>query len=215
MFYDMYGNKKDESSGIDVPCDANNQGKQESLREECISKKGLGMPLSEESEEPCTLIAKLKNLEEENAVFRDRLLREKAENENLRKRYERELSDVNKYAISEFAKDLIDIVENLYRAKSHISIDENTDVKTKNLLEGIEMTIKLFDNTLCKYSIKRIYPEKEQFDHRYHQAISHLATNSMAENEITEVIQAGYMIADRLLRPALVVVVKNLNDLHN
>lgn len=151
-------------------------------------------------------LVKIERLESEKLKFEDLFLRAKAEMENLRKRNEREIRESSQYAISEFAKDLVEVLENLYRAKSYITDDEGVNEKFKGFIDGIDMTIKVFDNTLTKHGIKRIMPKDEIFDHRYHQAISQIQNEELEENTVVEVIQPGYLIQDRLLKPALVIV---------
>lgn len=151
----------------------------------------------------------IKKLEEQVNALKDQLLREKAENENTRKRFIKELEETNKYAISNFAYDLIEVLENIYRAMENLpqdEIDKNSSLKI--YFEGVEMTQKLLLSSFEKYGITRILPINETFDHNYHQAISQIVANDKAPNTIVHVIKAGYLIKGRLLSPALVSVAK-------
>ncbi len=177
-----------------------------------IKMDGYDNGTTDEEENAENQISKLseniKKLEEEVKALKESVLREKAENDNIRKRYSRELEDNSKFAISEFARDLIEVLENLYRAEQHLGQENDLDDKSKSFLEGIRMTIKLLENTFKKQGISKINPKEEKFDPRYHQAISHVQTNDCEENIVIDVIQSGYIIRDRLLREALVVVSK-------
>jgi molecular chaperone GrpE len=133
-------------------------------------------------------------------------MREKAENENLRKRHLRELEDTAKYSVGEFSKDLVEVMESLYKAMEYKNEFDASDSKIVGMFDGIDMTLKLLEKSFAKYGVKRIYPVDEEFDHRFHQAISKLSVPEKKNNQVIDVIQAGYTIHDRLLKPALVVV---------
>ena len=151
---------------------------------------------------------KLLELEEEKQVLNDKLLRLAAELDNTRKRSREEIDKANKYAISNFANDLVLVVENFYLASDNLvqeEIDKSPSIK--HFVEAMLMTKKELIKTLEKYNIKRIYPLGEKFDHNYHEAISQIpATEGEEEGTIKQVVQAGYSIAERLIKPALVVV---------
>ena len=152
------------------------------------------------------LATEIKRLQEESANHIESIMREKAENDNLRKRYTRELEDTAKYVISEFAKDLIEVLESLYKAVEYKKEFDMNDSKVNGMFDGMNMTLKLLEKAFTKNGIQRVYPAQEEFDHRFHQAISKLSVQDKKHNQIIDVIQAGYTIQDRLLKPALVVV---------
>jgi molecular chaperone GrpE len=158
------------------------------------------------------LAGEVLRLRDELNVKDDMIMREKAENQNLRSRHTRELDDKGKYAIGEFSKDLVEVMESLYRALEFKKDFDMNDNKIAGMFDGIDMTLKLLDKTFTKYEIKRIFPINEEFDHRYHQAISKIALAENSDNQIVDVIQAGYTIHDRLLKPALVIVNVNKID---
>jgi molecular chaperone GrpE len=158
------------------------------------------------------LAGEVLRLRDELNVKDDMIMREKAENQNLRSRHTRELDDKGKYAIGEFSKDLVEVMESLYRALEFKKDFDMNDNKIAGMFDGIDMTLKLLDKTFTKYEIKRIFPINEEFDHRYHQAISKIALAENSDNQIVDVIQAGYTIHDRLLKPALVIVNVNKVD---
>lgn len=149
-------------------------------------------------------------LQVERAKFAEQVLRAKAESENLRKRYEREIIDVKRYAIANFALDITETVENLYKARAHIVGEESLPQQVRPLVEGIDLTIKSLEKILEKHKVRRVLPSTgDVFDHHYHQAISSVQSEEIDDkqsNIITDVVRAGYMLDDRLLRPALVIV---------
>ncbi len=151
---------------------------------------------------------KISSLEEENQALNDKILRLAAELDNTRKRSREEVDKANKYAVSNFAGDLVLVVENFYLASDNLpqeEIDKSDSVK--HFSEAMVMTKKELTKILERYGIKRIYPLNEKFDHNYHEAISQIVADENEEDgSIKQVIQAGYSIGERLIRPALVVV---------
>jgi len=177
--------------------------KQEKVQEEVTQENQVQENLQK-------LAGELLRLKDELAAKDDVIIRERAENQNLRNRYTRELDDKGKYVISEFSKDLVEVMESLYRALEFKKDFDLSDNKITGMFDGIDMTLKLLEKTFIKYEIKRIFPINEEFDHRYHQAISKVSIYEKKDNQIVDVIQAGYTIHDRLLKPALVIV--NVNE---
>lgn len=153
-----------------------------------------------ESKQASEYEEKIKNL-------KDLFIREKAENENLRKRFKKELEDAHKFAITNFAKALIEQLEDLFRALENIDKEAcNSNKELKTLFEGVEMTKKNMLKNFEDFGIHRIYPLNEQFNHEYHQAISQIVDNDKEPNTIVKVVQAGYSIKSRLLRSAVVII---------
>ena len=139
-----------------------------------------------------------------------KLLTSLAENENLRKRFDREKEDLSNYVISNFAKEILSVLDNLQRAIASVNINE---VKEKSdglaqLFEGIELTEKQIISTFERFKIEQIKSLGEQFDPNVHQAMFEVEKDDQETGVIAEVVQEGYKIGDRLLRPALVGVVK-------
>lgn len=165
---------------------------------------------SKENDNLQKLAGEILRLREEIASKDDVILRERAENQNLRNRHLRELEDKEKYAISSFSKDMVEVMESLYRALELRKDFDAEDPKVEAMFDGINMTIKLLEKSFSKYRIHRVFPLGESFDHRYHEAISKVSIAEKNNNQIIDVIQAGYIINDRLLKPALVVV--NVNE---
>lgn len=145
----------------------------------------------------------------ENAELRDRLLRTMADMENLRRRTEREKTDTARYAISNFARDVLTIGDNLKRAVDHVPAEAAAqDPALKSFLEGVELTERELLNMLERHGVTRLDPVGERFDPNCHQAMYEVQNPEMPEGMVVDVMQAGYTIGDRCLRPALVAVSK-------
>ncbi len=151
----------------------------------------------------------LESLKEENAELKDRLLRTAAEMENLRRRTERDKADTAKYAVSNFARDVLSVGDNIARTIAHVPEDAaEKDPALKSFLEGIQVTERELLNAMERHGIARFDPKGERFDPNKHQAMFEVDDSQVAEGTIVEVVQAGYVIAERVLRPALVGVAK-------
>lgn len=147
-------------------------------------------------------------LEAELAEYKDRLLRALAETENVRRRAQREREDASKYAIAGFAKDLLSAADNLRRALESLPESEAKDERTRSLLAGVAATERELLGVFERYGIKRIDPRGEAFDHNFHQAIFEAERPDQPSGSVVEVLQPGYVLHDRLLRPAMVGVAK-------
>lgn len=153
------------------------------------------------------LQALLDQKESELAAMKDQALRALAETENTRRRSERELADMNKYAVTNFAKDLVNVLENLQRATDAIPAElRNNQPAVNSLATGVEMTLKELLTVFERYGIVRIDPMGQKFDHNYHQAVAQIDAPDAEPGSVVQVLQAGYSIHDRLLRPAMVAV---------
>jgi molecular chaperone GrpE len=148
---------------------------------------------------------------EEIAQLKDQLLRSAADHENFRKRSLKQVEDASKFAVSSFSKDLIDVLENLYLATNNIPAEVLIENEAfKSILQGVEMTKTTLINVFEKYGINRIFPQVgDNFDHNVHQAVAHIEQPDFADNAIVDVMRAGYVLHDRLIKPAMVVVAKN------
>ena len=142
--------------------------------------------------------------------FKDKLLRTLAEMENLRKRTEREVLDARVYGIGGFARDVLAVADNMHRALEAIGPDlrDAADPKVKALIEGVELTERELMKILEKNGVQKFSPQGEKFDPNFHQAMYEVPTSDQPPGQVAQVIQAGYMIGDRVLRPALVAVSK-------
>jgi molecular chaperone GrpE len=151
---------------------------------------------------------RLAAVESELADTKDRLLRALAEAENVRRRFQREREDTQKYAIGGFAKDLLSTVDNLRRALDAATEAEVDDPRTKSLLDGVAATERELLAAFGRHGLKRIDPMGERFDHNFHQAIFEAERPGASPGTVIEVLQPGYVLHDRLLRPAMVGVAK-------
>src|SRR5437868_14951729 len=147
-------------------------------------------------------------LEQELAEYKDRLLRALAETENVRRRAQREREDASKYAIAGFAKELLSAADNLRRALESLPESEAKDERTRSLLAGVAATERELLGVFERHGIKRIDPKGEGFDHNLHQAIFEAERPDHPTGHVVEVLQPGYVLHDRLLRPAMVGVAK-------
>lgn len=146
----------------------------------------------------------------EAAEFKDKLLRTLAEMENLRRRTEREVNDARVYGVAGFARDVLAVADNMHRALEAIGpeLREQADAKVKSLIEGVELTERELLKTLEKNGVRKFSPQGEKFDPNVHQAMFEVPTSEFPPGHVAQVIQAGYMLGDRVLRPAMVGVVK-------
>ena len=152
---------------------------------------------------------------DEMSDLKNQLLRTLADNENNRRRYEKEKEDLSVYVISNFAKEMLSVLDNLQRAlevSNKIDI-ENKDIdnNTKNFIEGVQLTEKQLNSIFEKFKISIIESLNSKFDPNIHQAMFEIENNEVDEGTILQVIQEGFKIEDRLLRPALVGVSKKVS----
>ncbi len=134
--------------------------------------------------------------------FRDQALRAHAELENTRKRTVKEVARVRKYALESFATELLDIKDNLERGLR----DDVNSGTVESVLEGVRLTLKSLEQVFRKFGIQEVSPAGQAFDPELHQAVSTFETDEHAPSTVVEVVQKGYLLNDRLLRPAMVVV---------
>ena len=135
----------------------------------------------------------------------DQLLRVKAEQENLRRRHEREVENAHKYALERFAQDLLPVIDSLEMGAEAAASEGATLEKVR---EGTELTLKMLLSTMERFGIQAVHPEGEPFNPEYHQAMSMLDSPEHAANTVMNVMQKGYTLNERLIRPAMVVVSK-------
>ena len=175
------------------------------------SKNNLNKPLNINKKESSKI--NLKSLRNELKKAKENNLRHLAEIDNLTKRFNKEREDTFKYAVTEFANEIILVADNFVRVIESISLINKDDKhKVKPLIEGVDLIFKDFLKTLEKFEIKQIDCLGKKFDPNFHQAISEEINNSKETGEIIKVIQIGYLIKDRLLRPASLVIAKKNED---
>ena len=140
--------------------------------------------------------------------LKDQLLRSLAENENLRKRTAKEIEQIKKYGHISLLRDFLNVVDNMERAVKSSTSEKQSETSLKNLIDGIEIVFKEMKSLLDKNQIKKIEPLHEKFDYNFHQAMFEAPSSDYEEGLIIEVIQPGYVLHDRLIRPAMVGVSK-------
>ena len=150
-----------------------------------------------------------KSIEEKLAEAQEQVLRTLADSENLRRRLEREKEDLGNYIVSNFAKEIIAVVDNLQRAIKSIEDKKEDKNALSTFVEGIELTEKQLISSLEKFKINKINTINEPFDPNLHQAMFEVEGEDSESGKISEVVQDGYTIGDRLLRPAMVGVFKS------
>lgn len=152
-------------------------------------------------------------LQEEVLSLKDQLLRALAETENIRRRAERDRQDATRYAVSDFARDMLAVADDLGRAMDNLPDGLRADdAAAKPLVDGVEMTQRNLDAAFSRHAIGRIDPIGERFDHNFHEAMFEVETADADPGTVVQVIQCGYRIHDRLLRPARVGVAKRPTD---
>ena len=148
------------------------------------------------------------DIQDEIKDLKDQLLRALAENENLRKRTAKEIEQIKKFGHISIFKDFLNVVDNLERAVESSSSENQSQLVVKNLIDGIEIVLKDMKSLLDKNNIKKIEPLHERFDYNLHQAMFEAPSSEYDEGLILEVVQPGYILHDRLIRPAMVGVSK-------
>ena len=149
-------------------------------------------------------------LQQEAAEWKDRVLRTLAEMENLRRRTEREVADARAYGVANFARDMLVISDNMSRALQSVApeLRTNADPGIKALIDGLELTERDVLKTLEKHGVRRFDPLGEKFDPNLHQAMYEIPNDTVPSGTVAQVVQSGFMIGDRVLRPAMVGVTK-------
>jgi molecular chaperone GrpE len=149
-------------------------------------------------------------LQAENTELKDRLLRAMAEAENVRRRGEREKAEATLYAATNFARDLLSVADNLGRALEALPAEarEKADEAVKTLLEGVDLTHRELKNVFERYNIRQVKAKGEKFDPNVHQAMFEVPDPSVPAGTVVQVVQEGFTIGERVLRPALVGVAK-------
>jgi len=166
-------------------------------------------PVDELGDEIPSPVVDLAALQADYLAMKDQLLRAVAETENTRRRLTRERDETAKYAAANFAKEMLDVADNLHRALAAIPADAVAkDEALKSLFDGVSATERQLDAAFTRQQIKRLWPEGEKFDSNLHQAMFEVPGTDQPNGTVVQVLQAGYVMHDRLLRPALVGVAK-------
>jgi molecular chaperone GrpE len=156
------------------------------------------------------IAAEMEVLRNEAADLKDRLLRALADAENTRRRAERDKTDASQYAVTKFARDILAVADNFQRATNALPEEARGDLspQVRGVIEGVEATERQLIATLERYGVKPIDTAGAKFDPNLHQAIAEVPGNGKPAGSIVDVVQTGYVIGDRLLRPAMVTVAR-------
>jgi molecular chaperone GrpE len=154
--------------------------------------------------------AVIEALNAENSQLKDRVLRTLAEMENLRRRTEREVADAKTYGVTAFARDMLTVVDNLARALEHLPAEARAaaDPQIQSVIEGVEITARDLEAVLGRHGVKKLDPKGQKFDPNFHQAIFEAPDETLPAGSVAQVVQTGWTIGDRVLRPAMVGVSK-------
>lgn len=152
--------------------------------------------------------AERERLEGEVATFKDKFLRAFAEAENVRRRADKEVADARSYGISAFARDVLNVADDLGRALGALEPEDKAKAEgaLKGLIEGLELTERSLQKALEKHGVRKLEPKGERFNPNHHQAMFEVPDESVPSGTVVQVVQSGYVIGDRVLRPAMVGV---------
>ncbi len=161
--------------------------------------------LNPEEAVAATADARVLELEEQLAAAKDQSLRVAAEAQNSVRRAEQEVDKARKFALEKFAGDLLPVIDSLELALAHSNVE---DEQVKKIREGVELTLKMFQDTLKRYNLEAVDPHGQPFNPEHHQAMAMQENAEVEPNSVLNVFQKGYLLNGRLLRPAMVVVSK-------
>ena len=202
----------DQNKNTDKNEDSNNQDKDENAtsvnNDDSQSNEATSIDEKNSSNNEEDLDNDESDFQDEIKDLKDQLLRTLAENENLRKRTAKEIEQIKKYGHISLLRDFLNVVDNLERAVKSVTTENKSDLGIKNLRDGIEIVLKEMKSILDKNQIKKIEPLHEKFDYNFHQAMYEAPSTEYDEGLILEVVQPGYILHDRLIRPAMVGVSK-------
>ena len=200
----------EEKKSVD---DEKNSDKEQSpINEEIIEDETLDQSKIEEEKNTDTV----SELEQKVLDLKDQLMRALADGENLRKRTLKDIENSKKYSHISFVKDLITSVDNFQRALKAVPEDKSSlPEPIQNLIVGLEIVEKEISATLEKHNVKLIDPLGEKFDYNFHQAMFEVPTNEEEPGKVVEVSQKGYVLHDRLVRPAMVGISKKIEENDN
>ena len=199
--------KNEETKSVDD--EKNNDKEQSTINDEIVEDQTTDQSNIEDENNTATI----SDLEEKVLVLKDQLMRSLADGENLRKRTLKDIENSKKYSHISFVKDLVTSVDNFQRALKAVPEDKSSlPEPIKNLIVGLEIVEKEILATLEKHNVKLIDPMGEKFDYNFHQAMFEVPTNEEEPGKVVEVSQKGYVLHDRLVRPAMVGISKKIDE---
>ena len=199
--------KNEETKSVDD--EKNNDKEQSTINDEILEDQTTDQSKIEDENNTASIL----DLEEKVLVLKDQLMRSLADGENLRKRTLKDIENSKKYSHISFVKDLVTSVDNFQRALKAVPEDKSSlPEPIKNLIVGLEIVEKEILATLEKHNVKLIDPMGEKFDYNFHQAMFEVPTNEEEPGKVVEVSQKGYVLHDRLVRPAMVGISKKIDE---
>ena len=199
--------KNEKTKSVDD--EKNNDMEQSTINDEIVEDETKDQSNIEDENNSATI----SELEEKVLVLKDQLMRSLADGENLRKRTLKDIENSKKYSHISFVKDLVTSVDNFQRALKAVPEDKSSlPEPIKNLIVGLEIVEKEILATLEKHNVKLIDPMGEKFDYNFHQAMFEVPTNEEGPGKVVEVSQKGYVLHDRLVRPAMVGISKKIDE---
>ena len=199
--------KNEETKSVDD--EKNNDMEQSTINDEIVEDQTTDQSKIEDENNTASIL----DLEEKVLVLKDQLMRSLADGENLRKRTLKDIENSKKYSHISFVKDLVTSVDNFQRALKAVPEDKSSlPEPIKNLIVGLEIVEKEILATLEKHNVKLIDPMGEKFDYNFHQAMFEVPTNEEEPGKVVEVSQKGYVLHDRLVRPAMVGISKKIDE---
>ena len=208
----MSGREDDEALFDDIGVEEERMAAQEQAELDAAEAEdeGSGFTDKKMGNDPEMVLALLDRLKADNEELKDKALRAVAEMENLRRRTSKEIVDTRSYAVANFARDMLGVSDNLQRALQAVPQEkrEEGSEEFKALIEGVEMTEREMLRGLENNGVKKFNPEGEKFDPNFHQAMFEVPNENVPNNSVANVVQEGYVIGERVLRPAMVGVAK-------
>ena len=199
--------KNEETKSVDD--EENNDKEQSTINDEMVEDQTTDQSKIEDENNTASIL----DLEEKVLVLKDQLMRSLADGENLRKRTLKDIENSKKYSHISFVKDLVTSVDNFQRALKAVPEDKSSlPEPIKNLIVGLEIVEKEILVTLEKHNVKLIDPMGKKFDYNLHQAMFEVPTNEEEPGKVVEVSQKGYVLHDRLVRPAMVGISKKIDE---
>lgn len=185
------------------------ENRNENVDEELKAEERAGEPVSEQQEgETPDPENDVDSMEARMQELQDQMLRTQAEMQNVRRRAEIDVEKAHKFALEKFVKELLPVADNLEKALESTENQQSTDELVVSIREGVEMTLDLFMKSLGKFNVKQLNPVGEPFDPQVHEAMSMVPAPDAEPNSVVAVVQKGYTLNERLVRPAMVVVAK-------
>jgi molecular chaperone GrpE len=177
----------------------------ENIPSDQVQADAAGEPAGDQFQDIPSLLTELERVRAEATENLDKFLRSRAETENVRRRAETDVANAHKYAIERFALEMLTVKDSLERARG-VEVQDSSGVVNK-MFEGLDLTIKLMESIFLKFNLVPVEPGKgDKFDPEKHQAMSVLESAEMPANHVVVAVQKGYILNDRLLRPAMVIV---------